>query len=117
MEEGYSKSKMLEAIDAGDFSNGDKFEIEGGSLNGFIAEFKDNDLVVDLFGKNHIMGINDFMQCNKFKYIYEDIDIQKIKEVPNMEITEDITSAVIEIYKNVNQLVKAVKQLDKKEGD
>ena len=45
------------------------------------------------------------------------IDIQKINEVPNMEITNDINPAVIEIYKTVNQLVKAVKQLNKEVGD
>ena len=45
------------------------------------------------------------------------IDIQKINEVPNMEITNNITPAVIEIYKTVNQLVKAVKQLDEEVGD
>lgn len=45
------------------------------------------------------------------------INIQKINEVPNMEITNDITPAVIEIYKTVNQLVKAVKQLDEEVGD
>nr|WP_317631439.1 hypothetical protein [uncultured Flavobacterium sp.] len=45
------------------------------------------------------------------------INIQKINEVPNMEITNDIAPAVIEIYKTVNQLVKAVKQLDEEVGD
>ena len=76
------------------------------SLDWFIgSSITDGEIVINVEKEKEIEN-----KANK-------INIQKINEVPNMEITNDIAPAVIEIYKTVNQLVKAVKQLDEEVGD
>lgn len=120
MKEYYSISEMLAGIEIGLLEEGDKFEIEGGNLNGFIATFNDNKLKVNIFGKDVNIGIDELLECKRFKFLnntIDDIDIQKIEEVPNMRIDDDLTPAVIAFYNTINQLVKAVKKLDKKMMD
>ncbi len=103
----YTFIELLSEIKEGKIKSGTKFkEIH---LQDYKIKIKDG-LVYDINGYCISLNINEIFEM-KFQLIEEDtIDIQNIKEI----INDGSINNTYEIKMTINELIKALKQLDKK---
>lgn len=110
MSKTYTGMELLQAIKSGEIKNGNRFKIINGGLEDFIAWIEDKNLKIDMFGKEGWLGTNSLIESD-YELLDEDIDIQEIEEYKS-EYTMNCVES--EIKDKINELIKAVKQLDNK---
>lgn len=101
----YKGYELLKAIADREIKEGSKFIIKYGEFNDFYVFYKNGEIKTALFGKEYKLTTKDFTE-SKFELIEDEIDIDNIEEM-KLDGVDDI------IY-YVNDLIKAVKQLDRK---
>lgn len=112
----YTGIELLEAIEEKEIEEGTRFKIINGAYDGFVAYIEDENIKVNMFGREGVLGTKALIESEFEELEKEDIDIQAIEEfiIPD-NVSERIVNEVniIKIFEKQNKLIQAVKQLDR----
>lgn len=101
--------ELIKKISEGEIKEGTRFRIVGGEFDEFYATYEDEKIVVSIFGAEKELPTCDLM--NNFLIEQEEINIQDIEEFKSIYT---MNSVEFQIQDKLNELIKAIKQLDKK---
>ena len=103
MKKTYKGWELMKAIAEGEIKNGSRFKDE----NGAQVKWNGYNLMFIKSGENYMCAISDLYFANEvFELIEDEIDIDNIKEIKTDEICDTT------YY--INDLIKAVKQINKR---
>ena len=116
----YTGIELLEAIEEKEIEEGTRFKIINGAYDGFVAYIEDKNIKVNMFGAEGVLGTKALIESEFEELENQDIDIQSIEEFKLESYEEwlntseeDLYKAIEEEYKKYNQMIRAIKQLDR----
>lgn len=109
----YTGIELLEAIEEKEIEEGTRFKIINGAYDGFVAYIEDENIKVNMFGREGVLGTKALIESEFKELEKEDIDIQEIEEIPNEVMRDDWRYYVPVVFNKINELVIAIKQLDR----
>lgn len=111
MSKTYKGYELIKEIAEGNIEDGTRFIIKGGEFNDFYATYEDKEIIVSMFGKELKLTTRYLIDNCTFEILEDEIDIQDIEEFSTLYAMSGVE---FEIQDKLNELIRAIKQLDKK---